>query len=128
MVLSDEEVLEELKVLEKDYPNILTNKESDVQVYEEQLEQLVAIEEQYERLVANAKKTEVSLTRELSDLEMNIIDAEFNQGRVLAECTEKVDFLHDIQSSTQQQIFEMHQCYVQNVRRPFKKLWLLCLI
>ncbi|XP_053695886.1 augmin complex subunit dgt3 [Sabethes cyaneus] len=118
LVLSDVEVLEELRILERDYPNIIANKESDVQAYEEQLEQLVSIEEQYERLVANAKKTEASLTRELSDLEMNIIDAEFNQGRVLAECTEKADFLHDIQSSTQQQIFEMHQCYVQNQNPP----------
>ncbi|XP_055548489.1 augmin complex subunit dgt3 [Wyeomyia smithii] len=118
LVLSDEEVQRELKILEQDYPNILVNKDSDVQVYEEKLEQLMAIEEEYERLIADAKKTEISLTRELSDLELKIIDAEFNQGQVFSECTDKATFLNDIQSSTQQQIFEMHQCYVSKQNPP----------
>ncbi|XP_058818148.1 augmin complex subunit dgt3 [Topomyia yanbarensis] len=117
-VLTDEEVLAELEILEQDYPNILEYKETDVDDYEEQLDQLVAIEEQYEKLLADAKKSENCLTRELSELEMKLIDVEFNYGRVAAECLEKATFLEEIQADTQQKIFEMHQCYVQSQNPP----------
>ncbi|XP_058447680.1 augmin complex subunit dgt3 [Malaya genurostris] len=117
-VLTDEEILTELEILEQDYPNILEYKNSDVEDYEEQLEQLVAIEEQYEKLLADAKKSENALTRELSELELKIIDTDFNYGKVAAECNEKAIFLQDIQTDTQQQIFEMHQCYIQTQNPP----------
>lgn len=116
LVLSDEEVQSELGNLCKDYVNILDYKNTDVEAYEEQLEQLVTIEEQYEKLICEAKNTEKVLSKELADLDLRQIDAKFNQGKVTAECMDKAKFVEEIQSNTQQQIFEMHQCYVSAVR------------
>ncbi|KAL1401446.1 hypothetical protein pipiens_006585, partial [Culex pipiens pipiens] len=113
LVLSEEEVLTELDRLSSEYPNILDYVDSDLAEREEQLEQLVAVEEQYEKLIAEAKRTESALIKELSELDMKLIDGQFHQGRVAAECGEKASFLQDIQGHTQQQIFDMHQCYVQ---------------
>lgn len=116
LVLSEEEIQSELGILCKDYENILDYNNSDVEAYEEQLEQLVTIEEQYEKLISEAKNTEKVLSKELADLDLQLIDANFNQGKVAAECVEKAKFVEEIQSNTQQQIFDMHQCYVQAVR------------
>lgn len=115
LVLSEEEVLTELDRLSSEYPNILDYVDSDLAEREEQLEQLVAVEEQYEKLIAEAKRTESALIKVLSELDMKLIDGQFHQGRVAAECGEKASFLQDIQGHTQQQIFDMHQCYVQKV-------------
>ncbi|XP_055598422.1 augmin complex subunit dgt3 [Uranotaenia lowii] len=117
-VLSDREVSVELEILKQDYPDILSFSDYDAQEYEDQLEQLVAIEEQYERLVSEAKRTDAALTRELSELDIKGIDANFNLGKVTTECGEKVDFLEQIQANTQLQISEMHQCYVQSQNPP----------
>ncbi|XP_062551653.1 augmin complex subunit dgt3 [Armigeres subalbatus] len=118
LVLSEDEVRAELEVLCKDYANILEYNEDDVEIYEEQLDELVSIEEQYEQLISAAKVTEKGLTKELSELDMKLIDADFNQGKISSECMEKAKFIEDIQSSSQQQIFEMHQCYVQAQNPP----------
>ncbi|XP_039452196.1 augmin complex subunit dgt3 [Culex pipiens pallens] len=118
LVLLEEEVLTELDRLSSEYPNILDYVDSDLAEREEQLEQLVAVEEQYEKLIAEAKRTESALIKELSELDMKLIDGQFHQGRVAAECGEKASFLQDIQGHTQQQIFDMHQCYVQKQNPP----------
>ncbi|EAT33257.1 AAEL014483-PA [Aedes aegypti] len=118
LVLSEEEVQVELELLCKDFPNILEYNDDDVEIYEEQLEELVAIEEQYEKLLADAKQTEKGLTKELSELDMQLMDAEFNQGKMATECMEKARFVEEIQSNSQQQIFDMHQCYVQAQNPP----------
>lgn len=118
LVLLEEEVLAELERLNVEYPKILDYVDSDLAEREEQLEQLVAIEEQYEKLIAEAKRTENALIKELSELDMKLIDRQFHHGRVAAECGEKASFLQEIQSHTQQQIFDMHQCYVQKQNPP----------
>lgn len=115
MVLSEEKLQSELEAINKRYPGILEYNDSDIEEYEEQLQQLITIEEQYEKLVAEAKKTEIALTREISDVEHKIIDAEFHHGRTAADCMEKANFLQQIQTHTQQKIFDMHQSYVQTV-------------
>ncbi|XP_065092823.1 augmin complex subunit dgt3 [Ochlerotatus camptorhynchus] len=118
LVLSEKEVLSELEILSKDYEHILDYTNTDVEAYEEQLEQLVTIEEEYEKLICEAKNTEKVLSKELADLDLQLIDAMFNQGKVAAECVEKAKFVEEIQSNTQQQIFDMHQCYVQAQNPP----------
>lgn len=118
LVLSEEEVQAELDRFGTVYPNILDYIENDLAEREEQLDQLIAIEEQYEKLIAEAKRTESQLIKELSELDMKLIDGQFHQGRVATECGEKANFLQEIQSHTQQQIFDMHQCYVQKQNPP----------
>ncbi|XP_029714883.1 augmin complex subunit dgt3 [Aedes albopictus] len=118
LVLSEGEVEAEIEVLCKDFPGILEYNDDDVEIYEEQLEELVAIEEQYEKFIADAKQTEKGLTKELSELDMQLIDAEFHQGKTATECMEKAKFIEEIQSNSQQQIFDMHQCYVQAQNPP----------
>ncbi|XP_055638414.1 augmin complex subunit dgt3 isoform X2 [Toxorhynchites rutilus septentrionalis] len=118
LVLSDETLQAELEIINKRYPGILEYKDADIEDYEGQLQQLVAIEEQYGKLISDAKKTEIALTREISDVETKIMNAEINHDRAVADCKEKANFLQQIQTHTQQQIFDMHQCYVQTQNPP----------
>uniref|UniRef100_A0A182YTG9 HAUS-augmin3 domain-containing protein n=1 Tax=Anopheles stephensi TaxID=30069 RepID=A0A182YTG9_ANOST len=76
-VLSDTILEEQLQELNQEYVNILDYNDRDVEALEQQLEQLVEVEEKYEKLLNGAKKTDIALTKELSELDRNIRDQDY---------------------------------------------------
>ncbi|XP_053676121.1 augmin complex subunit dgt3 [Anopheles nili] len=117
--VSSAEALEaQLHELNQEYPNILECTDRDLAALEQHLEQLVDVEERYERLLNSAKKTDVSLTKELSELERKVSDQEYKTERSAAGCLEMAKKLEESQKATQQQITELHQCYYQRQNPP----------
>uniref|UniRef100_A0A182Q5I3 HAUS augmin-like complex subunit 3 N-terminal domain-containing protein n=1 Tax=Anopheles farauti TaxID=69004 RepID=A0A182Q5I3_9DIPT len=114
-VLDDDTLDKELQNLNKEYVDIHNYTDRDVEVLEQQLEQLVDIEENYEKLLNGAKKTDLILTKEVSEWERRVRDQEYILEKVTGSCREMASQLEESQQTTQQQIMDLHHCYYQRV-------------
>uniref|UniRef100_A0AAG5DSV7 HAUS augmin-like complex subunit 3 N-terminal domain-containing protein n=1 Tax=Anopheles atroparvus TaxID=41427 RepID=A0AAG5DSV7_ANOAO len=117
-VASESELDAQLHELNQEYPSILDYTDRDLETLEQQLEQLVETEEQYEKLLNGAKKSDIALTKELSELERKIMDGEYVLEKVAASCVTMAKQLEDNQAATQQQIADLHHCYLQRQNPP----------
>uniref|UniRef100_A0A182NAJ6 HAUS augmin-like complex subunit 3 N-terminal domain-containing protein n=1 Tax=Anopheles dirus TaxID=7168 RepID=A0A182NAJ6_9DIPT len=117
-VLSDATLDEQLQDLNKEYVDILNYTDRDVEALEQQLEQLVEIEENYEKLLNGAKKTDLILTKELSEWERKVREQEYTLEKVAGNCVEMARQLEESQQTTQQQITDLHHCYYQRQNPP----------
>ncbi|XP_049548291.1 augmin complex subunit dgt3 [Anopheles darlingi] len=117
-VYEESEVDALLKQLDTQYSNILEYTDRDVTELEQQLEQMVEIEEHYERLLEDAKKTDILLTKELTDIERATIDAQYLMEKQEKSCLTLGKRLEENQLITQQKIADLHHCYLQPQNPP----------
>lgn len=114
-VLNDALLEEQLHALNHEFSGILEHTDRDVEALELQLEQLVEVEEKYEKLLNGAKKTDLALTKELSELERSVRDQEYVLEKVATNSVEMARQLEESQQATQQQISDLQHCYYQRV-------------
>ncbi|XP_052896011.1 augmin complex subunit dgt3 [Anopheles moucheti] len=117
-VLGDEILEEHLNALNQEYVSILDYTDCDVETLEQQLEQLVEVEEKYEKLFSGAKKTNIAVTKELSELERNDREQEYVLDKVASNSMDMARQLEENQQATQQQISDLHHCYYQRQNPP----------
>ncbi|XP_052867876.1 augmin complex subunit dgt3 [Anopheles cruzii] len=117
-VYSEKDADAQLMELNKDYANILDYTDRDVEVLEQELEQLVEIEEQYEQLLEGAKETDMSLTKELCELERKQMEAQYMTEKSHSGCLDLANQLEDLYERTQQQFTDLHDCYLRRQNPP----------
>ncbi|XP_314793.5 augmin complex subunit dgt3 [Anopheles gambiae] len=117
-VLNDALLEEQLHALNHEFSGILEHTDRDVEALELQLEQLVEVEEKYEKLLNGAKKTDLALTKELSELERSVRDQEYVLEKVATNSVEMARQLEESQQATQQQISDLQHCYYQRQNPP----------
>ncbi|XP_053664747.1 augmin complex subunit dgt3 [Anopheles marshallii] len=117
-VLDDEILEEQLNALNQVYVNILDYTDCDVETLDQQLEQLVELEEKCEKLLNGAKKSNIALTKELSELERNVREQEYVLDKVASNNMDMARQLEENQQATQQQISDLHHCYYQRQNPP----------
>uniref|UniRef100_A0A182X4V5 HAUS augmin-like complex subunit 3 N-terminal domain-containing protein n=1 Tax=Anopheles quadriannulatus TaxID=34691 RepID=A0A182X4V5_ANOQN len=118
IVLNDALLEEQLHALNHEFSGILEHTDRDVEALEQQLEQLVEVEEKYEKLLNGAKKTDLALTKELSELERSVRDQEYVLEKVATNSVEMARQLEESQQATQQQISDLQHCYYQRQNPP----------
>ncbi|CAO1393918.1 unnamed protein product [Diamesa serratosioi] len=116
--LTEEELDVQLKIIEKEYPGLLTLTDDDIQDCESHLKML----ESEERLLTNQLKcmneTETHALRNLEALEREQMDAEYRLHVIIQSSIEKSKILSSLQSSTQNRIIQLNQCYLQTQNPP----------
>lgn len=113
--LTDEELEEQLIIIEKEFPELLTLTDTDIEDYESELKMLESEEKLLKNQLQCMKETEKKALNDLETMEREQMDSEYRLHVITQSTIEKSKTLSSLQNTIQNEIIQLNQCYLQTV-------------
>lgn len=112
-LLSGDELSNELKRIDSEFPKILSYTSNDVIQLEQELQHKQNVAVAYERLADQQQLTLDTTKKIIIQLESELTTAKTNEETIISECIQSAKQLEDIQAENHQLMMEFNQCYTK---------------